>query len=197
MAIDAAGEGGGAKRSRGDRREELGEDVPVDRISALPDEMRLRILTRLTYKDAIRTGALARGWRDLWRSRWVHRASVEVHLRSCDSTRKELDALERDPRPRRRLDRFSFVAETSKFKSPEFQRFMDYATECHAEDLHVEVCMRTLARNLTFRLPQCNLLCCWKLGPKGGRRHNSLLRFFPPFNYYRAAASTTLDGERK
>jgi hypothetical protein len=89
----------------------LDADVPVDRISALPDELRQCILTRLTYKDAIRTGVLARGWRDLWRSRWAQRASVEVHLRTRDSSRKELDALEREPRPRRRVDFFSFVAE--------------------------------------------------------------------------------------
>jgi hypothetical protein len=158
MAIDSAGEGGGAKRPRGDRFEALDADVPVDRISALPDELRQCILTRLTYKDAIRTGVLARGWRDLWRSRWAHCASVEVHLRTRDSPRKELDALEREPRPRRRVDRFSFVAETFKLKSSEFKRFIEYATECHAEDLHVETRKRTLARKLTFRLPLCSPL---------------------------------------
>jgi hypothetical protein len=39
--------------------------------------------------------------------------------------------------------------------------------------------------------------CWWKSGSKGGRRHNSPLRFFPPFTYYHKATSTTLDEERK
>ncbi|CAN6193407.1 unnamed protein product [Urochloa humidicola] len=158
MAIDSGG--GGAKKPRvdeqGDRSEAVAADA--DRISALPDELRQRILTRLSFKDAIRTGALARGWRDLWRSRWEHRASVEVHLRSGDAPRMELDALEREPRPRRRLDRFSLVAETSRLNSSEFYRFIAYAAECRVEDLHVELRKTTLARKLTFRLPLCSPL---------------------------------------
>ncbi|CAN6206882.1 unnamed protein product [Urochloa humidicola] len=154
MAIDSGG--GGAKRPRvdeqGDRSEAV--DTDADRISALPDELRQRILTRLSFKDAIRTGALARGWRDLWRSRWAHRASVEIHLRSRDAPLRELDALERD----RRLDRFSLVAETCRLNSSEFQRFIKYAAECGVEDLHVELRKTTLSRKLTFRLPLCSPL---------------------------------------
>ncbi|CAN6162983.1 unnamed protein product [Urochloa humidicola] len=101
MAIDSGG--GGAKKPRvdeqGDRSEAV--DADADRISALPDELRQRILTRLSFKDAIRTGTLARGWRNLWRSRWAHRSSVEIHIHSNDALRRELDALAREPRPRR------------------------------------------------------------------------------------------------
>jgi hypothetical protein len=136
----------------------LAADVPVDRISALLDELRLRILARLTYKDAIRTGALASGWRDLWRSRWTHRASVKVYLGRGVAVRRELDALEREPRLRRRLERFSLVAETCKLNNSELKRFLEYAAECHAEDLQIEMRTRTLARKLTFRLPLCSPL---------------------------------------
>ncbi|WVZ78816.1 hypothetical protein U9M48_026466 [Paspalum notatum var. saurae] len=139
------GGGGGAKRQRVDEQE--------DRISELPDELRQRILTFLPLKDAIRTGAVARGWRDQWRSRWAHRGSVEVHLKSRDAPRRELDALEREPRPRRRLDRFSLVVDTCKLKPSELRRFTDYATECRVEDLHVEMRKSTLAAKLNFHMP--------------------------------------------
>jgi hypothetical protein len=154
------GGGGGSKRQRvdglDDQCEAVGSDaIPVDRISALPDELRLRVLTHLPLKDAIRTGALARGWRDLWRGRWAHRASLKVHLCSRDDLRRELDALAREPRPRRRLERFSLIVDTSYLKSSEFQRFLDYATECGVEDLHVETQTRrtTAAAKLKFHLP--------------------------------------------
>ncbi|CAN6162982.1 unnamed protein product [Urochloa humidicola] len=157
MAIDAAG-GGGEKRQRvdgqGDPSESVGADaIPVDRISALPDELRQRILTHLPLKDAIRTGAVALGWRGLWRARWAHRGSVELHLRSRDAPRMELDALECEPRPRRRLDRFSLVVDTCKLKSSELRRFVEYAAECRVEDIHVEARKATAADKLNFHLP--------------------------------------------
>jgi hypothetical protein len=170
MAIDSGGGGGGgAKRQRVDeldgRCEAVGSDaIPVDRISALPDELRLRVLTHLPLKDAIRTGALARGWRDLWRGRWAHRASLEVHIRSRDAKQRELDTLAREPRPRRRLERFSLIVEISSFKASELRRFLDYTTECGVEDLHLEMGRTTLADTLKFHLPlSCPSLACLSL----------------------------------
>ncbi|CAN6193409.1 unnamed protein product [Urochloa humidicola] len=155
MAIDSDGGGGGTKRARVD---ELGDpsesvDADADRISALPDELRQRILTHLPLKDAVRTGAVARAWRDLWMGRWTHRSSVEIHLGSRDAPRRELDALAREPRPRRRLDRLSLVADTCKLKSSELRRFTEYAAECRVEDLHIEMRKRTLEGKLNFHLP--------------------------------------------
>jgi len=126
--------------------------APVDCISALPDDLRRRILTRLSLKEAIRTGAVARGWRDLWKGRWEHRTSVELHLGSLDDLRRELDALAREPHPRRRLDRFSLVVSTRKIKSSELRRFTEYAAECCVEDLHLETQNRTLEHKLNFHL---------------------------------------------
>ncbi|KAG2608054.1 uncharacterized protein LOC120668517 [Panicum virgatum] len=163
MEIDSGGGGGGAKRQRvdeqGDRCEAVDAGaVPVDRISVLPDELQLRILTHLSLKYAIRTGAVARGWRDLWKRRWEHRAVVEVYVGFRHDVRRELDALEREPRPRRRLDRFSFVVDICKLKSSELRRFTEYAAECRVEDLHVETRNRTLERKLNFHLPLCSPL---------------------------------------
>ncbi|KAK3131119.1 hypothetical protein QOZ80_6BG0502250 [Eleusine coracana subsp. coracana] len=132
--------GGGPKRQRLDEQEgpcegALTETIPVDRISVLPDELRQRLLTHLSLKEAIRSGSLAYGWRDLWKSRWAHRSSVEIHLNSRDALRRELEALDREPRPRRRLDRFSLIV------------------ECRVEDLHVETRKSTVADKLNFHLP--------------------------------------------
>ncbi|XP_066371701.1 F-box protein At4g09920-like [Miscanthus floridulus] len=168
MAIDS-GSGGGAKRQRVDeldgRCEAVGSDaILVDRISALPYELRLRVLTHLPLKGAIRTGVLARGWRDLWRGRWAHRASLEVHIRSRDAKQRELDTLAREPRPRRRLERFSLIVEISSFKGSELRRFLDYTAEGGVEDLHVETRRTTLADTLKFHLPlSCPALACLSL----------------------------------
>ncbi|XP_066383358.1 F-box protein At2g39490-like [Miscanthus floridulus] len=158
MAIDSGGGSGGeAKKQKvdeHDRCEAAGSDaIRADRISVLPDELRLHILTHLPLKDAIHTGALARGWRDLWKRRWAHRASVEVHLRSRDDLRRELEALAREPRPRRRLERFSLIVDIWNLKSSELRRFLDYAAECGVEDLDVETRKITAADKLNFHLP--------------------------------------------
>jgi len=91
-----AGGGGGAKRPRSDAQG-AAEASPI---SALPDELRQRVLTLLPLKDAIRTGVLARGWRGLWRTRWAHRSAVEVHLGSRDAPERELGSFSRAPSSR-------------------------------------------------------------------------------------------------
>nr|CAB3471218.1 unnamed protein product [Digitaria exilis] len=128
-----------------------------DRISALPDELRRSILTRLTFKDAIHTGMLARGWRDLWKTRWPHRVSVEVRLSSPDAPRRELDALAHEPRPHRRLDRFSLVVENCTLNSSELRGFTDYAAECRVEDLYIGVREDT-SINGRLNFPACSPL---------------------------------------
>uniref|UniRef100_A0A453CX65 F-box domain-containing protein n=1 Tax=Aegilops tauschii subsp. strangulata TaxID=200361 RepID=A0A453CX65_AEGTS len=93
----------------------------ADRISALPEAMQLHILSLLPLPSAIRTGALSRAWRDLWKRRWQDdgnaAAFLRHHLRPCSSpsSKKLLECLElRQSQGRRgRLDRCSLVADTT------------------------------------------------------------------------------------
>ncbi|KAL6873809.1 hypothetical protein ACP4OV_013891 [Aristida adscensionis] len=133
------GRGGGAKRRRAHRQGEQREgaaaleegEAPVDRISALPEELRERIVDSLPLADPS-----------------ARRRSPAGDL---DAPERELDALDREPRPRRRLHRFSLTVDTCRFRSSHLRRFLDHAAECRVEDLRVEM---GTASKLKFHLPQ-------------------------------------------
>ncbi|CAN6215875.1 unnamed protein product [Urochloa humidicola] len=160
MAHESEGGGGAAARAKRRRVDEQGgqgkevaawtEAAPAGHISALPDDLRRRILIHLPLKDAIRTGALAQGWRDLWKSRWADPTSCrDIRLLHGDNPRKVLGSLESVPC--RRLDRFSFVSDNRKLRQPHLKRFLAYATGCCVEDLHVE--LSGWHERLTFHIP--------------------------------------------
>ncbi|CAN6173331.1 unnamed protein product [Urochloa humidicola] len=96
---------GGGGVAEGDQIEAAAGDE--DRISALPEDLRLRILALLPLKSAIRTGALSTRWHELWARRWPAPSSVDLHLRSGDAPKQILESLQR--RGLRRLDRFSLA----------------------------------------------------------------------------------------
>nr|CAB3468804.1 unnamed protein product [Digitaria exilis] len=145
LESEADGEPGAKRRREDDEQEDQHKEVaagPVVRISALPDDVRRRILTHLPLKDAIRSSALAQRWRHLWKSRWAEpTSSLDVHVLPGDNPKKTINSLE--SAPRRRLDRFTFVSDNELLGPKLLSRFMEYAAACCVEDLDVEVSRRS------------------------------------------------------
>ncbi|CAL5049769.1 unnamed protein product [Urochloa decumbens] len=119
-----------------------------DRISALPEDLRLRILALLPHNSAIRTGALSSSWRALWARRWPTPPppSLELHHRPTDDPDRLLESLER--RGRRHLDHFALTLHFGDYRSPKSHRYLgdedirrclDYAAACDVEDLHIDI----------------------------------------------------------
>ncbi|KAF8658769.1 hypothetical protein HU200_059255 [Digitaria exilis] len=151
-----------------------------DRISGLPEDLRLRILALLPLKSAIRTGALSTRWRALWERRWPAPSSIDLLFRPGDDTEELLRSLER--RGLRRLDRFSLTIERSRnppepmFFAP--QRFIDYAAACGVENLHVDVANHFMSWTSRFTLPPgCSNLARLFIRHKAGVSFGFSLRF--------------------
>uniref|UniRef100_A0A0A9CLJ8 F-box domain-containing protein n=1 Tax=Arundo donax TaxID=35708 RepID=A0A0A9CLJ8_ARUDO len=140
--------GASASKKRRVGEEGEGSDAAVaaaeeDRISALPEELRLRILALLPLKSAIRTGALSSPWRALWARRWPAPASLDLHRHSGDDPERLHESFER-------WGRFSltvhFRYRAYRFPNPnrylddeDLQRYLDYAAACDVEDLHIDI----------------------------------------------------------
>ncbi|KAM0888266.1 hypothetical protein ACQ4PT_028480 [Festuca glaucescens] len=155
----ASDSGGGSKRRRMDDEGEQGigdreAATEEDRISGLPEALRLHILGLLPFKSAVRTGALSAQWRALWTHRWPAPSSLDLRLDTLTAAPSILQSLER--LSQRRLDRFSlsFQIRNKELKPDGVQRILDYATPCSVADLNVDNDHHAFAFLFKLRLPR-------------------------------------------
>ncbi|KAM0831354.1 hypothetical protein ACQ4PT_065603 [Festuca glaucescens] len=126
---------GGTKTRQEDEVGEEGEAGAEDRISALPEALRLQVLCLLPLKSAIRTGVLSTQWGALWTRRWPAPSSLDFRFAAYESSQPITETLER--RGLRRLDRFALSFGMGELDEEGFRRCVDYAAACAVEDLRV------------------------------------------------------------
>ncbi|XP_047059127.1 putative F-box/FBD/LRR-repeat protein At1g66290 [Lolium rigidum] len=132
MAAAASHPDGGTKTRQED---EEGQPGAEDRLSALPEALRLQVLCLLPLKSAIRTGVLSTQWEALWTRRWPAPSSLDFRFAAYESSEPITEALER--RGLRRLDRFALSFGIGELDGADFRRCLDYAAACAVEDLRV------------------------------------------------------------
>jgi hypothetical protein len=122
-----------------EKRRRAGEDEE-DRITELPEALRLQILSLLQLKSAIRTGALSSRWRNLWAQRWPDPSSLCLCLPPGASAAARAEQLATiDRRGRRRMDCFSLSFHSGQLSQPDLKRCVDYAAACEVEVLNLRL----------------------------------------------------------
>ncbi|PKA53551.1 Putative FBD-associated F-box protein [Apostasia shenzhenica] len=115
----------------------------VDRLTELPDVLRLRILSLLPLKFAIRTGALSSRWRDFWRYRWPQPSIIDITAPPSLSQSQVVSAVEdffsRRGRGRGRIDVLQIIFSPSPRHVSDLKRWLDYAAACSVSDLHLDL----------------------------------------------------------
>lgn len=111
-----------------------------DRISELPEALRLQILSLLPLKSAIRTGAVSSRWRNLWAQRWPEPSSLCLCLPPGASAAARAEPLAIiDRRGRRRMDCFSLSFHSGQLTQADVKRCVDYAAACEVEVLQLRL----------------------------------------------------------
>ncbi|KAF8658772.1 hypothetical protein HU200_059258 [Digitaria exilis] len=134
----------------------VAEEDEEDRISSLPEDLRLRILALLPLTSAIRTGALSTRWRALWVRRWPAPSSLDLHHLPMDDPDRLLASLER--RGRRRLERFALTLHFGRqphryLGDKDIHRCLDYAAACKVEELHVDISYHWVSISSSLNFP--------------------------------------------
>ncbi|XP_073008856.1 putative FBD-associated F-box protein At5g53635 isoform X1 [Typha latifolia] len=112
-----------------------------DRLSDLPDTLRLHILGFLPFKYAIRTGVLSSRWRGLWSYRWPQPSSLYLSSSSSSSDSSFAASVDRcfSLRGCRRMDSLSLSFHRGQALSADLLRWLDYAAACAVADLHIDL----------------------------------------------------------
>ncbi|CAL9781902.1 unnamed protein product [Musa acuminata subsp. burmannicoides] len=131
--------------SSGDIIEKDGDD----RLTELPDIIRLHILAQLPLQDAIRTGVLSSRWRSLWRHRWPHPAVLDLSPHTVAASADDFVAgVDRFLSARgrgRRIDTLFVALPHGRRYDADIKRWIEYAASCSIEDLRLVVSPSSLA----------------------------------------------------
>ncbi|KAJ6806665.1 F-box protein [Iris pallida] len=117
-----------------------------DRISALPDTLRIHILALLPYKSAVRACSVSASWRRLLAHRWPHPSRlhlVPTSPSSAASFSRHVDLLlllllSRGTHARRH-DLLRISAPASSVSHSDLRRWLDYAAATSVSDLSVDL----------------------------------------------------------
>uniref|UniRef100_A0A0D9WTE3 At1g61320/AtMIF1 LRR domain-containing protein n=1 Tax=Leersia perrieri TaxID=77586 RepID=A0A0D9WTE3_9ORYZ len=120
-------EDGGAPTAKGDE---------IDRILALPERPRRRILDILPIKSVIHMGLHSRAWKELC-NRYIKDVSVEVTIPSNGDPLLKLKEREQQPEPRP-IRFFSLLQGKSSIKTEDFNSCVKYTSKCSPEIIHVK-----------------------------------------------------------
>ncbi|KAK8921496.1 F-box/LRR-repeat protein [Platanthera zijinensis] len=128
-----------------------GDDV--DRLTELPDVLRLQILSLLPLKYAIRTGTLSSRWRGLWRYRWSRPSLFHISSVQSLSHSEFVSAVDEFFRRRdmARLDCLQIMYSPTPAQIPDLKRWLGYADSCSVSDLHLDLSSAPTSSNTSRR----------------------------------------------
>ncbi|KAH0452988.1 hypothetical protein IEQ34_017312 [Dendrobium chrysotoxum] len=125
----------------------------VDRLTKLPDVLRLYILSLLPLKFAIRTGTLSSEWRGLWMFRWPQPSIIKISP-VPSLPHSELVSLVDDFFRRRgcaRIDCLHITYSPSALQIPDIKRWLSYAASCSVSEFYLDLSLTPSSPNTSRR----------------------------------------------